>query len=43
MIESVVQDMNVLLAENLNPICKEEIKKEIDETVNSEKHMLRNK
>ena len=31
--------MYVLLVENLNPICKEEIKKEIDETVNSEKHM----
>ena len=40
MIKSVVHDVCALLTENFKEIFKEELKKEIDERVNSEKHML---
>ena len=40
MIKSVVHDVCALLIENFKVIFKEEIKKEIDERVNSEKHIL---
>ena len=40
MIKLVVHDVRALLIENFKVIFKEEIKKEIDERVNSEKHML---
>ena len=40
MIKSVVHDVCALLVENFKLIFKEEMKKEIDERVISEKHML---
>ena len=40
MIKSVVRDVCALLVENFKLIFKEEMKKEIDERVISEKHVL---
>ena len=40
MIKSVVHDEYALLIENFKVIFKDDIQKEIDERVNSEKHML---
>ena len=40
MIKSVVHDEYALLIESFKVIFKDDIQKEIDERVNSEKHML---